>query len=156
MHTRAAARVRSADQPNYDDQTISIADRIQEHAEEEQIRTSREIWREAGQIPDIRKREHDGYVLKGVEGRWTGSVCGGGAALALWPECRTSAQGRRVQEGRARGLFLAGAIPAKEVNALPPAASFGSPWGRAPNLGDRFARSAPAWRSPFSRPRTGV
>ena len=46
------------------------------------------------------------------------------------PECRTSTEGRRVQEGRARGPFLAGVTQPKRSTALPPAVSRKAPLGR--------------------------
>lgn len=71
MHTGGATKLIRARKPNYDDETINIAHRIQEHAQAEQILASQETWRQAGEMAGIRKREYHGYPLKGVKGAWT-------------------------------------------------------------------------------------
>jgi class 3 adenylate cyclase len=48
LHAGAATAVSRAGQPNYQDETINIAHRIQEHAEGEQILTSKETWLKQG------------------------------------------------------------------------------------------------------------
>ncbi len=71
MHTGGAIKVPRAGKSNYDGETINIAHRIQEYAEGEQILTSQETWRQAGEMAGIRKHEYPGYPLKGVSGAWT-------------------------------------------------------------------------------------
>jgi energy-coupling factor transporter ATP-binding protein EcfA2 len=71
MHTGGATQFLRAEQPNYDDETINIAHRIQECAHGEQVLTSPETWRAAGEIEGIRNHEWSGYALKGVKGRRT-------------------------------------------------------------------------------------
>ena len=71
MHTGNAAQSERGGRPNYDDHTINIAHRIQEHAAPDQILTSRETWGDAGEVEGIRRAEHPGYRLKGVQEAWT-------------------------------------------------------------------------------------
>ena len=71
MHTGNAAQIERGGRPNYDDHTINIAHRIQEHAAPDQVLTSRQTWNDAGKIEGIRSAEHQGYRLKGVQEVWT-------------------------------------------------------------------------------------
>lgn len=71
LHTGPVTPVIRGGQPNYDDETVSVAHRIQERAEGERILTSQETWRQAGEIPGLRKREWAGYRLKGLREPWT-------------------------------------------------------------------------------------
>jgi formylglycine-generating enzyme required for sulfatase activity len=71
LHTGSAARIERGNRPNYDDHTINIAHRIQEHAAPDQILTSRETWGDAGQIEGVSRAEYPGYALKGVQEPWT-------------------------------------------------------------------------------------
>jgi formylglycine-generating enzyme required for sulfatase activity/class 3 adenylate cyclase len=89
MHTGAATQVLVDRKPNYDDHTIAIAHRIEEHAEGEQILVSGDTWKKAGGLEGIRKHEHGGYTLKGVPGKWT-------LVEVLW-------DGRKPRRPRPRG-----------------------------------------------------
>ncbi len=70
IHTGRAVQIERGGRPNYDDHSINIAHRIQEHATPGGILTSRETWNEAGEIDGIRSAEHSGYKLKGVKEPW--------------------------------------------------------------------------------------
>jgi class 3 adenylate cyclase/Mrp family chromosome partitioning ATPase len=88
LHTGVATRVLVAGAPNYDDQAIAIAHRIEEYAEGEQVLASEDTWNKAGRIEGLRKHEHHGYPLKGVRGTRT-------LVEILW-------EGRRPRRPKAR------------------------------------------------------
>lgn len=105
MHTGSATRLLVDGKPNYDDHTVAIAHRIEEHADGEQILVSEDTRRRAGKIEGVTQHEHAGYTLKGVRGMWT-------LVEILWdgrkprrPRPRVGGTDRRLLQRYLRGVW---------------------------------------------------
>jgi tetratricopeptide (TPR) repeat protein len=71
LHTGAARELVRAGRPNYSDQTINIAARIEALARGEQVLMSAQTWSNTGRLSDINGYEWAGFRLRGVDGEWT-------------------------------------------------------------------------------------